>query len=151
MAKDKNKSNDKRGKKKQGFIQSAVGLGLSLYSQREKIAEKVGNVYSSIYGEKKEFDLDELKGQFTALGRLAKAYSKGEYREISPSTFFKIATALAYASWGKDLISDDIPGFGVVDDLAMVSWALGAVIKEIDKFEDWESQHVSEELEVQAV
>lgn len=144
-------SSNRGSQKKPNFIQAAVSVGMSLYSNREVIADKVSKIYSNIYGEDKDFNLTEVKDQFAALGRLAKAYARGDYREISPATFFKILTAAAYAGFGKDLISDDIPGFGVVDDIAMVSWALGAVFKEVEKFEQWESQHVKEELEVQTV
>jgi uncharacterized membrane protein YkvA (DUF1232 family) len=153
MPKDKNNntSNKNNGHKKTNFIQAAVSIGMSLYSNKERIGENIAKIYSNIYGEDKEFNLHEVKNQFAALGRLAKAYSKGEYREISPATFFKIATAIAYAGFGKDLIPDDIPGFGVVDDIAIASWALAGVFKEVEKFEEWESAHVSEELEVQAV
>ena len=146
-----NNSSKSSRSKKPNFIQAAVSVGMSLYSNREAIADKVSKIYSNIYGEEKDFNLSEVKDQFTALGRLAKAYARGEYREISPATFFKILTAAAYAGFGNDLISDDIPGFGVVDDIAMISWALGAVFKEVEKFEEWEAQHVREELEVQAV
>ena len=156
MPKDKStnsnsSSNNRSSSKKPNFIQAAVSVGMSLYTNREIIADKVSKVYSNIYGEEKDFNLSEVKDQFVALGRLARAYSKGEYREISAATFFKILTAAAYAGFGNDLISDDIPGFGVVDDIAMISWALGAVFKEVEKFEKWESQHVREELELQAV
>lgn len=153
MSKDKsnNSSSKSKNKTKPNFIQAAVSVGMSLYSNREKIADTVSKIYSNIYGEEKEFNLTEIRGQFAALGRLAKAYTKGEYREISPATFFKIVTAAAYAGFGKDLIPDDIPGFGIVDDIAMISWALGAVFKEVEKFEEWESQQVRQDLEVQTI
>jgi uncharacterized membrane protein YkvA (DUF1232 family) len=151
MPKDKDKNKGKGGAKKSGFIQAIVSAGISLYSNKEMIADKISKVYSNIYGEDREFDLAEVKHNFVTLGRLIKAYSRGDYRDISAATFFKIATAAAYAGLGKDLIPDDIPGFGVVDDIAMISWALAGVIKEIEKFEEWESQHVSEELEIQTI
>src|ERR1700712_665225 len=99
MPKDKNNStgNKSNGPKKTNFVQAAVSLGMSLYNNKERIGENISKIYSNIYGEEKEFNLHEVKTQFSALGRLAKAYSKGEYREISPATFFKVATAIAYA------------------------------------------------------
>ena len=67
-------------------------------------------------------------------------------------TFFKIVTAAAYAGLGTDLIPDDIPGFGAIDDIVMISWALSGVVKEIQKFEEWEAEHqVSEELQLQNI
>ena len=151
MPKEKN-SNNKQDNKKSNFLQAVVSAGMALYANKDKIADKVGTVYSNIYGEDKEFDINDVKHQFTTLGRLVKAYTRGEYRNVSPATFFKIVTAIAYAGLGNDLIPDDIPGFGQVDDIAIISWALGGLVKEIQKFEEWEAQSpVRDELQLQTI
>ena len=158
MPKDKNTStssnstSNKPNKSKSNFLQAVVSAGMSLYANKDKIADKVSSVYSNIYGEDKEFDINDVKTQFATLGRLIKAYSRGEYRNVSPATFFKIVSTATYAGLGTDLIPDDITGFGAVDDISMISWELGGVVKEVQKFEEWESQNaVGQELQLQTV
>jgi len=152
MPKEKNSNTNNNKDKKSSLLQAVISAGMSLYQNKDKIADKVSTVYSNIYGEEKDFDMNEVKGQFTALGRLAKAYTRGEYRNVSPATFFKIVTAIAYAALGDDLIPDSIPGLGQVDDIAMLSWALGGLVTEIQKFEEWEAKNpVNSDLQLQTV
>ena len=74
-----------------------------------------------------------------AMLRLIRAYSRGEYRDISREHFVIIVAAIVYFLTPADVISDLIPITGFVDDALVVSVALGAVRDDLDAFMAWET------------
>jgi len=70
---------------------------------------------------------------------LIKAYSKGEYRKVSNGTMLTIIGAILYFVSPIDLIPDFIVGLGIVDDAAVLSFALKKISRELDEFENWKN------------
>ncbi|MFJ5713542.1 YkvA family protein [Neobacillus sp. NPDC093127] len=68
---------------------------------------------------------------------LVKAYSKGEYRNVSTKTIITVIGALLYFVSPLDLIPDFIIGMGFIDDAAVIAYALKKISTEIDAFSDW--------------
>ncbi|WP_160720379.1 YkvA family protein [Bacillus sp. USDA818B3_A] len=70
---------------------------------------------------------------------LVKAYSKGEYKNVQPSTIVTIIGALLYFVSPLDIVADFIIGLGLLDDAAVIGYTLKKVSKELDQFEKWKS------------
>ena len=78
--------------------------------------------------------LDELK----ALLRLIRAYAKGEHRDVSKESMVIIVGAILYVVSPIDLIPDVLP-IGLLDDAAVLGFALNMVREEVEAFRAWET------------
>jgi uncharacterized membrane protein YkvA (DUF1232 family) len=70
---------------------------------------------------------------------LVKAYSKGEYKDVHPSTIVTIIGALLYFISPIDLVPDFIIGLGLFDDAAVIGFTLKKLAKELDEFKQWKN------------
>ena len=85
-----------------------------------------------------------LKGgyqDFLTLMRLLKAWGLGEYREIPWRTLWLSILAVVYFVSVIDFIPDFILGVGFVDDFALITWVLGSIKVDLDKFKEYEDQN----------
>jgi uncharacterized membrane protein YkvA (DUF1232 family) len=71
--------------------------------------------------------------------RLARAYSRGEYRAVSNDALLSIVAALNYLVDPFDLIPDDVPFLGFIDDATVVSFAIRNSRDDLDDFMMWET------------
>lgn len=97
-----------------------------------KLSQKLGRV------KWKEFNRQGVKEKFFTMGRMMKAYVKGEYRQIPWKPLLLIAAAVIYFVNPIDLIPDWIPGLGFTDDLGILLTVYKSVEHEIEKFMTWE-------------
>jgi uncharacterized membrane protein YkvA (DUF1232 family) len=74
-----------------------------------------------------------------ALTRLARAYVKGEYREVPWESIALAIGALIYFLSPVDLIPDVIPVAGYVDDAAVIAFVVASLSTDLSKFRDWEA------------
>lgn len=65
------------------------------------------------------------------------AWVKKEYREIPYRTIGMIILTLVYVFSPLDIISDALPGVGLLDDAMMVTFCLKAVQSDIEDFRVW--------------
>lgn len=80
----------------------------------------------------------QVKEKFFTVGRLAKAYALGHYREVPWRAMLVLLAAVIYFLNPFDLIPDIVPVFGLTDDFAVLVWVYNAVGEEIEKFLRWE-------------
>lgn len=80
-----------------------------------------------------------IKEKFFVLGRMAKAYATGQYRDIPWKSMLLLLAVLIYFINPFDLIPDLVPIAGLTDDFAILVWAYSSIEVEIDKFLAWES------------
>lgn len=73
-----------------------------------------------------------------AMLRLVRAYFRGEYRNISPDGLLWIVTALNYFVDPFDLIPDEVPFLGFIDDATVISFAVARTRGTLDDFMTWE-------------
>jgi uncharacterized membrane protein YkvA (DUF1232 family) len=78
------------------------------------------------------------------LGRLVRAWVRGDYREVSRSTIVLIVGALVYLVSPIDAIVDSIPLLGYLDDAAVISWVVSELRAEIDQFREVEGRKALE-------
>lgn len=79
-----------------------------------------------------------VKEKFFTMGRLLRAYSRGEYREIPWKSLLMIVAAILYFINPIDLIPDLIPLIGLTDDFAVLFMVYRSIGGDIDKFLSWE-------------
>ena len=82
--------------------------------------------------------LKKLWNQLKALFRLASAWAKGEYTEVSLKTILWVLAAIIYFVNPFDAIPDFIPGVGYVDDIVVVIFVINTINRDLDKFLEWE-------------
>jgi uncharacterized membrane protein YkvA (DUF1232 family) len=74
-----------------------------------------------------------------AMLRLLRAYFRGEYRNVSHEGLLWIITAVAYFVDPFDLIPDEVPFLGFVDDATVMTFAVGRTRQTLDDFMTWET------------
>jgi uncharacterized membrane protein YkvA (DUF1232 family) len=71
--------------------------------------------------------------------RLLRAYFRGEYRNVSQDDLFWVITATNYFVDPFDLIPDEVPFLGFVDDATVMAFAVGRTRQTLDDFMTWET------------
>src|SRR5437868_6424114 len=74
-----------------------------------------------------------------AMLRLIRAYFRGEYRNVSQDALIYIIAAISYLVDPFDLIPDEVPFLGFLDDATVVSFALERTRQALDDFMIWET------------
>jgi uncharacterized membrane protein YkvA (DUF1232 family) len=74
-----------------------------------------------------------------AMLRLLRAYFRGEYRNVSQDGLFWVITAMNYFVDPFDLIPDEVPFLGFVDDATVMAFAIGRTRQTLDDFMTWET------------
>ncbi|WP_231510825.1 YkvA family protein [Bacillus sp. UNC438CL73TsuS30] len=88
----------------------------------------------------KKNSLGDAFGKIELLIELIKAYSKGDYRNISKSTLATVIGAILYFASPIDMIPDFIVGLGIVDDAAVIGYAIKKISGELVEFEKWKEK-----------
>jgi uncharacterized membrane protein YkvA (DUF1232 family) len=78
---------------------------------------------------------------------LVQAYSKGEYRNVAPSTILTIIGAILYFVSPLDVVPDFLVGLGIVDDAAVIGFTLKKLSVEINEFKKWKHSTIENPLD----
>lgn len=79
----------------------------------------------------------EISSKFLLIGRLLKAQAMRKY-QIPLQVIIILLAAIIYFINPIDLIPDFIPGLGLTDDLAVLTWVYRVTSDELNRFELWE-------------
>ncbi|MDR7002346.1 YkvA family protein [Neobacillus niacini] len=112
---------------------------LEFLNNQQKTGELLTQAQSK--GKEQKHSLGNALGKLERLIELIKAYSKGEYRNISKSTLATVIGAILYFVSPIDMIPDFIVGLGIVDDAAVIGYAIKKISGELDEFEKWKSKN----------
>jgi uncharacterized membrane protein YkvA (DUF1232 family) len=74
-----------------------------------------------------------------AMLRLMRAYFRGEYRNVSQEGLLWITAAMNYFVDPFDLIPDEVPFLGFVDDATVMEFAIARTRQTLDDFMTWET------------
>lgn len=83
----------------------------------------------------------EISAKFYLIGRLLKAQATGKY-QLPLRVIIILLAAVIYFINPIDLIPDLIPGLGLTDDLAVLTWVYRIAADELERFEKWETEKV---------
>lgn len=72
---------------------------------------------------------------------MVRSYITKEYTEISPKVIVSLVCAIIYLLKGKDVIPDNIPVVGYVDDLAVFAAAFMINEPELQAYTQWRTAH----------
>ena len=72
---------------------------------------------------------------------LVRSYIRKEYKDVPIGTIVAIISALIYCLSPVDAIPDIIPGFGYVDDAAVVAACLKLVKSDVDEYQKWREEN----------
>lgn len=97
----------------------------------EKAAEKAASLPQDAFGENWAY--------LQTMLRLAHAHGHGKYREFSDDALLAILAALSYFVDPFDLIPDEVPFLGYIDDATVVDFAVAKAKQSLDAFMIWES------------
>ncbi len=73
---------------------------------------------------------------------MVKGYITGQYKAVSPKVIALLVGAFLYLVKKKDLIADNKPFIGYVDDIAVMALALKLSEPELSAFSAWRNQNV---------
>ena len=82
--------------------------------------------------------LSEVKEQLQRLIALLKAYVSGDYRDVSTQTMVTVAAAIVYFVVPFDGIPDFLFGWGLIDDVAVISYVVAQLSIELEAFAAWQ-------------
>ena len=68
---------------------------------------------------------------------MVKSYITKEYTLVSPKVIASIVSSFLYLITNKDLIPDNIPVVGHIDDIAVIALALKFVEPELKAYSEW--------------
>ncbi|WP_413301703.1 YkvA family protein [Bacillus sp. 1P10SD] len=93
--------------------------------------------------ERKE-SLGEARDKLQLFFDLIKAYSKGEYKDVSKGTIVTVIGAILYFVSPLDFVPDFIIGLGIIDDAAVIGYTLKKISQELEGFKKWKNPSVTD-------
>lgn len=85
--------------------------------------------------------LGNTLGDTTLMIQMIKSYLTKQYTNVSGKVIVTMIGACLYCVKKRDLIPDNKPIIGLVDDLAVLSLALKINNKELEEFKKWRSEN----------
>jgi uncharacterized membrane protein YkvA (DUF1232 family) len=85
--------------------------------------------------------LSEAQTNLALFLDLLSCYVRGTYRGITNETLVAIAAAVLYFLVQLDMIPDFILAWGLLDDIAVVTYIYGQVRDELEKFKAWRADN----------
>ncbi len=68
---------------------------------------------------------------------LVRSYIKKEYTDIPIGTIISIVSTLVYIISPIDILPDNIPVVGYIDDIALLSWVLKSISSDLEEYKKW--------------
>lgn len=100
----------------------------------QQIQQQIANLPETVTG---------ALGNIPLMASMVKSYVTKEYTEVSPKVVASVVAAFLYLVKQKDLIPDNVPVVGLVDDLAVVTAALKLNEPELEAFKAWQNANQS--------
>ena len=92
----------------------------------------------------KKGSLTEVWDKLQLFFELVKAWSKGEYHDISKKTIILIVATVLYFVSPIDLVPDFIVGLGIFDDVALIGFTAKQISTELERFKTWKDNRYIE-------
>lgn len=128
--------------RKSASYRAALARAAKVLKKPEKLTNLINDA-SAKAGALERGPISEAKESLFALFRLLKAYTTGDYRDLSWSNLVLVVSAIVYFVTPIDLIPDLITGLGYLDDAAIITWTINAIGHELERFKLWEKTHTA--------
>ena len=125
------------------MLENGIGEAKSYIDDPEKMNGLLDSLKAQMAGLP-----DTVTGAFAnvpTLAEMVKGYVTQEYTEVSPKVVASIVAAFIYLVKGKDIIPDNIPLLGLVDDVAVITAAIKINEPEIEAFKAWQASKGAEQ------
>jgi uncharacterized membrane protein YkvA (DUF1232 family) len=120
-------------------FKNAMGQAQDLIQHPNKVQELIAQVGGKLdHLERQGGPIGEMIEKFRALPRMALAYVHGQYRHIPLQSLVSGVGAMVYLTMENDLIDDNTPWVGYLDDAGVIAFALKMIANDIDAFLAWE-------------
>lgn len=114
--------------KAQGFINDPEQMNTLLQDLQEKVKGLPSTVSTAF-------------NNVPLMASMVKCYVTREYTEVSPKVIISLVSAFLYLVKQNDLIPDNTPIVGYVDDIAVATIAMAINEPELKAFELWREQN----------
>lgn len=84
--------------------------------------------------------LSDIWDNMTALFRMVRAWARGEYTRTRFKSIILALVLVIYFVNPFDVVPDFIPGFGYLDDAAVLAWTLKSLYSDLQDFIKWEKR-----------
>lgn len=122
----------------QQAFNSLKGQAADIIGNVGRLTELVGQLQHVLHHATKA--LGACASDLQTMGSMASDYANGSYKEIPMETITAIVVAILYVVSPIDLIPDMVPVVGYVDDVAIVTFVLSQVHKDVDRYREWKQQ-----------
>ncbi len=119
------------------FYKRSTGRAGKILQNPERLFNLLKNVVTKAKSDDSNDLLPKIKNKLALAVSLVRSYASGEYRDISRTSILSVVVALIYFVSPIDFIPDFVPMLGFADDLALLTFVLGKLGDEIEKFQLW--------------
>ncbi|MDO5018381.1 MAG: YkvA family protein [Lagierella massiliensis] len=81
----------------------------------------------------------DIKSDLGTIFNLTNDFLKGKYKKVSKTSLLLIIGSFIYLLNPMDVVPDFILGLGFLDDLAVFTYLIKKIRKELDKYNDWKN------------
>lgn len=120
------------------FYKRSTGRAGRILQNPERLYHLLRNVVTKAKSDDGNDLLAKIKNKLSLAVSLVRNYASGEYRDVSRTSILSVVVALIYFVSPIDLIPDFVPMLGFADDLALLTFVLGKLGDEMEKFQLWQ-------------
>ncbi|MCK5784054.1 MAG: DUF1232 domain-containing protein [Desulfobacterales bacterium] len=88
--------------------------------------------------------IGRIVGDLKLLALLMRDYATGRYRDVAWGALIAVLLAIFYVLSPFDFIPDWIPGWGQLDDAAIIGICLYVIEKDLQKYKAWKGRDDSD-------
>ncbi len=128
--------------KAKAVIDSGIDQAQEIIKNNEELNELVTKVQATV---KNTPVLGDAVADLPVMVSMVRSYATKEYTVVSPKVIAALVSTFLYLVKRKDLIPDNIPILGHLDDIAIAAVALKLSEPELKAFREWQDAKKAEE------
>lgn len=122
-------------------LESCYGKAEELLGDHDRLEETLQRLEKKLENACPIQKVGEVLAIVPTLISLVRSYVKGEYKLVPVASLIAIVAALTYVVAHFDLIPDFIPGAGLLDDVAVLLFALKLVSSDVEEYKKWREKN----------
>ncbi len=130
-------------KRKGSAISNIIEKGSYYFQNPDQLNNILSEAFNKASVESENKAISKMSELLRTSIRMVRASVSGEYTELSKVKLVFAVAALIYAIAPKDIIPDNIPFLGAIDDVVALGWVIKSLNEEVGKFKEWEGTAVT--------